>query len=190
MSNELIKINEVTFVLQSFGEIVQQNNASLEKCNQYGQTLLDTIEGNGGMTDELDKSVAEYLKKAKVTIENLGSRRKPITQVFDQIRGFFITQEKSIDPKDFNTVPGRLSQKRDEYAKFKYEQEQARKREQARLAQIENEKAAYRNDLENGLLTHFNQYLNAKKAEVTSPVQRHFFIHIRAGYKCFAPVFQ
>lgn len=96
----------------------------------------------------------------------MDERRKPITQIFDRIRSFFTSQEKQIDPKDPSTIPGKLVIKRNEYAKFKYEEELKRKREAEQRARIETEKANYRQIIGDSLLSYFNQYLSSKVSEL------------------------
>ena len=161
MATELIKIDEVKNILSSFPDIIGRNTSSVKKCNEAGQTLLDTIEGEG-MNETIDQAAADYLKKVSVTIKNMDERRKPITQIFDRVRSFFTSQEKEIDPKDSTTIPGKLVAKRNEYAKFKYEEEQKRKKEAEQRARIETEKANYQQTIENSLLSYFNQYLSSK----------------------------
>ncbi|NDV81298.1 hypothetical protein [Bacteroides sp. 51] len=166
MNNQLIKIDEVTSIMGGFDNIVNRSNTSVSKCNEAGQALLDTIEGNGGMNEALDQKAAEYLEKTKTTIKNMGERRKPITQLFDKIRSAFTAQEKSLDPKEPGTIPGQITKLRDKYAREKYEAEQKRKQEAERLAKLNAEKATYKRDLEEKLLTHFNTYLRSKKEEL------------------------
>ena len=138
MATELIKIDEVKNILSSFPDIIGRNTNSVKKCNEAGQTLLDTIEGEG-MNETIDQAASDYLRKVNNTLKNMDERRKPITQIFDRIRSFFTSQEKQIDPKDPSTIPGKLVIKRNEYAKFKYEEEQKRKKEAEQRARIETE---------------------------------------------------
>lgn len=165
MATELIKIDEAKNILSSFPDIMGKNTISVKKCNEAGQALLDTIEGEG-MNETIDQATADYLKKVSVTLKNMDERRKPITQIFDRIRSFFTSQEKQIDPKDPSTIPGKLVIKRNEYAKFKYEEEQKRKREAEQRARIETEKANYRQIIGDSLLSYFNQYLSSKVSEL------------------------
>ena len=158
MATELIKIDEVKNILSSFPEIIGRNTNSVKKCNEAGQTLLDTIEGEG-MNEAIDQAAADYLKKVSVTIKNMDERRKPITQIFDRVRSFFTSQEKEIDPKDSTTIPGKLVAKRNE-------EEQKRKKEAEQRARIETEKANYQQTIENSLLSYFNQYLSSKISEL------------------------
>ncbi len=165
MATELIKIDEAKNILSSFPDIMGKNTNSVKKCNEAGQALLDTIEGEG-MNETIDQATADYLKKVSVTLKNMDERRKPITQIFDRIRSFFTSQEKQIDPKNPSTIPGKLVIKRNEYAKFKYEEEQKRKREAEQRARIETEKANYQQIIEDSLLSYFNQYLSSKVSEL------------------------
>lgn len=165
MATELIKIDEVKSILSSFPDTIGKNSSSVKKCNEAGQVLLDTIEGEG-MNETIDQAAADYLKKVNVTLKNMDERRKPITQIFDKVRSFFTSQEKEIDPKDSTTIPGKLVVKRNEYAKYKYEEEQRRKKEAEQRARIETEKANYQQTIENSLLSYFNQYLSSKVSEL------------------------
>ena len=96
----------------------------------------------------------------------MDERRKPITQIFDKVRSFFTSQEKEIDPKDSTTIPGKLVAKRNEYAKYKYEEEQKRKKIAEQKARIDSEKASYQQAIENNLLSYFNMYLTSKIVEL------------------------
>ena len=165
MATELIKIDEVKNILSSFPEIIGRNTNSVKKCNEAGQTLLDTIEGEG-MNETIDQAAADFLKKVNTTLKNMDERRKPITQIFDKVRSFFTSQEKEIDPKDSSTIPGKLVAKRNEYAKFKYEEEQKRKKEAEQRVLINNEKVSYQQAIENGLLSYFSSYLSSKVTEL------------------------
>ena len=165
MATELIKIDEVKNIFSSFPEIMGSNTFSVKKCNEAGQALLDTIEGEG-MNETIDQAAADFLKKVNTTLKNMDERRKPITQIFDKVRSFFTSQEKEIDPKDSSTIPGKLVAKRNEYAKFKYEEEQKRKKEAEQRVLINNEKVSYQQAIENGLLSYFSSYLSSKVTEL------------------------
>lgn len=98
MPTELIKIDEVKNIFSSFPEIMGRNTLSVKKCNEAGQALLDTIEGEG-MNETIDQAAADFLKKVNTTLKNMDERRKPITQIFDKVwgierSGFFNGREK------------------------------------------------------------------------------------------------
>ncbi|WP_321331821.1 hypothetical protein [uncultured Bacteroides sp.] len=164
MATELIKVEAFTSIMQTAPDSLNRNQASVENSNNAGQTLIDTIESCGGMTDELDVKVSEYLGKIRITKTKMEERRKPITQIFDQVRNVFTTLEKNIDIKDKTTVPGKLSFMRDQYATKKLEEEKKRKAETLRRQNIENEKVTYKASLEMAISRHFNDYFNSNSA--------------------------
>ena len=47
MATDLIKIDEVKVIVSSFPEIIGKNSDSVKRCNEAGQALLDTIQGEG-----------------------------------------------------------------------------------------------------------------------------------------------
>lgn len=147
-NNLPFKANEVISILQTAPDILTRNEASVSACTNAGKTLLDTIEGNGGIgTDEIDTAVQEYLAKSKKTVENMNYRRKPLTQMLTAISKRFTTLEGSIDAKSKGTIPYLLQMERNKYAAKKLE-EQKRREEEARQRQLaENEKAQYRADI-------------------------------------------
>ena len=75
MATELIKIDEAKNILSSFPDIMGKNTNSVKKCNEAGQALLDTIEGEG-MNETIDQATADYLKKVSVTLKNMDERRR------------------------------------------------------------------------------------------------------------------
>lgn len=165
MATDLIKIDEVKVIVSYFPEIIGKNSNSVKRCNEAGQALLDTIQGEG-MNELIDQAAADYLKKVNITIKNMDERRKPITQIFDRIRSFFTSQEREIDPKNSFSIPAKVLAKRNEYALYKYEQEKKRQKEAEERAKIEAEKANYRKAIEDSLLSYFSLYLSSKVAEL------------------------
>lgn len=165
MATELIKVEEFTTLIKSAPDAITKNKNSIMVCNQVGQGILDTIEGEG-MTEELDSKAAEYLKKVTVTIKNMQTRRSPITQIFDRIRSVFTSDEKAIDPKDFTTIPGKITNARDQYAAKKRMEEKKRQEEAIKRANIENEKLSYKSDLNRLLSEHYNEYFIEKSTEL------------------------
>ena len=165
MATELIKVEEFTSLIKSAPDALSKNKNSIMACNQAGQSILDTIEGEG-MTDTLDVKAAEYLKKVSVTIKNMQARRSPITQIFDRIRSIFTSDEKAIDPKDTTTIPGKIVQARDQYAAKKRLEEKKRQEEAIRRSNIENEKTSYKAELNRLLFEHYNEYFSQKTREL------------------------
>lgn len=105
-NNLPFKANEVISILQTAPDILARNEASVSACTNAGKTLLDTIEGNGGIgTDEIDTAVQEYLAKSKKTVENMNNRREAVNpnanghiQTFHDTRGFHRRQIQGNHP--------------------------------------------------------------------------------------------
>lgn len=165
MSTDLIKVEEFTTLIKSAPDVISQNEKSILACNSAGQGILDTIEGEG-MNDSLDIKAADYLKKVGVTIKNMQARRSPITQIFDRIRSVFTSDEKAIDPKDGNTIPGKIAYARDQYAAKKRLEERKRQEEAARIANIESEKISYKTALNELIYAHYSAYFSQKAFEL------------------------
>lgn len=165
--SELIKVEEFTTLIQSAPNALAQNKNSIVACNNVGQGILDTIEGEG-MSEDLDAKAAEYLKKVGITIKNMQARRSPITQIFDRIRSIFTSDEKAIDPKDGKTIPGKIAFARDQYAAKKRAEEKKKQEEAMRLANISAEKSSYKLKLENAILDHMNAYFQEQAEQLSN----------------------
>lgn len=165
-NNSLIKVEEFNQIMQSAPATLQRNQASVSACNQAGQTLLDTIEAEGGIgSDELDAKVSEYLAKTKITVENMNKRRKPLTQLLATVSKSFTALESAIDVKSAITIPFKLQQARNRYAARKIEEQKRREEEARRVQMAENEKAQYKTDitllLENTYTNYVSRHINA-----------------------------
>ena len=159
-NNSLIKVEEFNQIMQSAPATLQRNQTSVSTCNQAGQTLLDTIEAEGGISsDELDAKVSEYLAKTKITIENMNKRRKPLTQLLATVSKSFTSLESAIDVKAVSTIPYKLQQARNKYAAKKIAEQKRREEEARRKQMLENEKAQYRSDISVMLDTAYAAYV-------------------------------
>lgn len=159
-NNSLIKVEEFNQIMQSAPATLQRNQTSVSTCNQAGQTLLDTIEAEGGISsDELDAKVSEYLAKTKITIENMNKRRKPLTQLLATVSKSFTSLESAIDVKSVTTIPYKLQQARNKYAAKKIAEQKRREEEARRKQMLENEKAQYRSDISVMLDTAYAAYV-------------------------------
>lgn len=161
MPTELIKTEEFTSIIQGAPNILKRNQVSVQKSNEAGQALLDTIEG-GGMNDELDAEVATYLKKIGITAKNMEERRKPITQLFDNVRKVFTTLEGNISIKSTDTIQGKLLDCRNVYAKKKVEDERKRKIEEEKRQAYDREKETFKADVEQAMTNIYNDYFNGQ----------------------------
>ena len=127
--SELITISQIQDVAQTGAAILEKNKARTEKAIAVGQNILKAIQENG-MTPELDQRANKYLVNCRGAKKEMEEERKPITQLFDQIRKEFTSTENLLDISKAGSVPFIVQNHRNEYVK-QIEQE----REQKRLAQ-------------------------------------------------------
>jgi len=162
-TNELIKVEEITSIMEGAPDIITRNRTSVTKCKEAGQALLDTITGNGSIdSDELDAQVASYLEKTKTTVKNMNERRTPITQLLTKVSKIFTGFENDIDVAKGNNIPSQLQQFRNKYAAEKLAEKQRQEAETKRKLDIENEKIFYKTEYKKGLYSFFNTFLSKK----------------------------
>lgn len=139
-------------------ESYQLNTRSHDKCIEVGNALLARLEREG-MSDALDKEIAAYIEKAKITVRNCNNRRTPITQLFDQIRKVYTTLENEIDPTKKGTVPARLQEVRNAYAAKKREEAEAARRAEAARVAHDNAVTKYRSDIQEDYKAQLNRFI-------------------------------
>jgi type VI protein secretion system component VasK len=159
MTQELLKVESISEVLQTAPDILQRNELSVSKCNAAGQTLLDTVEANDGITsDAMDEKVKDYIEKTKVTVTNMNGRRKPITQLLTAISKRFTSLEAEIDLKNEAGAAFRLQEHRNRYAAKKLAEQQRREEEARRIKLAEDEKVSYRDAILAKLHAAYSRY--------------------------------
>lgn len=156
--------------MQSMGQVAidsyNRNTISHDKTIARGNELLRRIAAEG-MTDEIDKELAEYIRLVGVTIKKMNGRRSPVTKMFDMVRKAYTSFENGIDPSKAGTVPYQVQQQRNAYAKKKHEEEERRRREEAARIAKENAKTRYRADVEEDFLNQFNALVNKSINDLT-----------------------
>lgn len=176
MSNEVSQVTTAEVAIfqpqnmQTMGQVAiesyKSNNSSHDKAIARGEALLARVKKEG-MSDELDKELAEYIRLVGVTIKKMNGRRSPVTKMFDMVRKAYTTFENGIDPSKTGTIPYQVQQHRNAYAKKKHEEEERRRREEeARLAK-ENAKTRYRADVEDDYIRQFNALVNKSINELS-----------------------
>ena len=132
MSSELaiIKQENIQTIVSAAPQSYNDNKLSCERCISAGQSILNTITTNGGMTDELDKEAALFIEKARKTVKKMNEKRSPVTKLFDDIRREFTVIENAIDPTKVDTIPYKLQQYRNQYAAKKRAEEEKRRQEE------------------------------------------------------------
>lgn len=162
MSSELaiIKQENIQTIVSAAPQSYSDNKLSCERCISAGQSILNTITANGGMTDELDKEAALFIEKARKTVKKMNEKRSPVTKLFDDIRREFTVIENAIDPTKADTIPYKLQQYRNQYAAKKRAEEEKRRQEEYKRQQAEQARVKLRQDIEGDFKTQFQTYLN------------------------------
>ena len=156
----IIKQENIQTIVSAAPQSYNDNKLSCERCISAGQSILNTITTNGGMTDELDKEAALFIEKARKTVKKMNEKRSPVTKLFDDIRREFTVIENAIDPTKVDTIPYKLQQYRNQYAAKKRAEEEKRRQEEYKRQQAEQARVKLRQDIEGDFKAQFQTYLN------------------------------
>ncbi len=148
-------------IVRNTPENFSKNQLSHDRCRMAGEQLLSQIQSEG-MSDELDRAVAKYIEKTRLTVKAMNERRAPLTKLFDQVRKEFTGLENNIDPTKSGTVPFQLQAFRNKYAALKREQEEARRRAEEAQRQAEAARGKYRADCIDDYKAQFNAFVTAR----------------------------
>lgn len=124
---------------------VDSNKEVLTKVIETGEGLLS--QATSGMNDDLDCQISEFLKSTRNEVKNMNEVRKPVTQIFDLVKKGFTKMEEMLSPKNEDSVIFKLQVIRDDYARYKIEEERKREEERQRLARIQAAKDALASDI-------------------------------------------
>lgn len=168
-ANLPIKVEEFTSIIQTAPDMLSKNQNSVVRCNDAGKTLLDTIEGAGGIitSDDLDAKVSDFIDKAKVTVKKMNERRSPLTQLLTRVAKEFTTLENEINPTNASSIPARLQVFRNNYAAKKLAEQKAREEAERKRQAEENEKSEYRADLSLSLQKYYSKHFEGKAVELS-----------------------
>ena len=156
----IIKQENIQTIVSAAPQSYNDNKLSCERCISAGQSILNTITTNGGMTDELDKEAALFIEKARKTVKKMNEKRSPVTKLFDDIRREFTVIENAIDPTKVDTIPYKLQQYRNQYAAKKRAEEEKRRQEEYKRQQAEQARVKLRQDIEGDFKAQFQTHLN------------------------------
>lgn len=169
MSHELaiIKQENIQTIVSAAPQSYQDNQISRERCITAGQTILAAIQ-QGGMTDDLDQKAAEFIEKARKTVNKMNERRSPVTRLFDSIKSEFTKMENDINPNKADTIPYKLQQLRNQYAAKKRAEEEERRRCEAERQQAEQARTKMKQDIEDDFKAQFYARLNQANNGLTA----------------------
>lgn len=153
---EIVKFQELA---KSAPQVLEENKVRVSKAIHAGKQLLEKVETNG-MSDETDKELNSYQVKARKTYELIQNNRKPITQLFDQIKKEFTSTEAELDPKKPESIYYKIQQKRNAYAQEKLEKQKKAEEERLRKQALEKESAEVEAQISTALENYFSDYLS------------------------------
>lgn len=163
----IIKQENIQTIVSAAPQSYQDNQISRERCITAGQTILAAIQ-QGGMTDDLDQKAAEFIEKARKTVNKMNERRSPVTRLFDSIKSEFTKMENDINPNKADTIPYKLQQLRNQYAAKKRAEEEERRRREAERQQAEQARAKMKQDIEDDFKAQFYARLNQANNGLTA----------------------
>ena len=119
-------------VLSDIRNTVDENAKSLTAAINMGKILLANSQNVEEMTDDMDRQIADYIKRSATTVTAMKDRRKKITQIFDLVKSGFTKMEAMLDKKSVDSIPYKLQVQRDKYAAYKLEQQRKAEEERKR----------------------------------------------------------
>lgn len=128
-----INISEVQKVVSEAPDILAANETSVSRAKEAGQKLIALVETDG-MSDLLDGQLSVYQAKIKSTVKAMNEKRKPFTQLVDQLKKRFTGLESELDP-----INSQIQSIRNSYAQKVIAEQKERERiaEAKRLKDIE-----------------------------------------------------
>lgn len=157
----LIKVEEITGVMTSAGEVLVKNQSLVEKCVAKGESFLDTCEA--GMNDELDKELNDWQVKAKQAMQIMNDRRAPVTQIMDRLKKVFTEMEGRIDPKKPESIYSKVQAYRNKWATQKAEEQRRKEQEILRKQNVDRERIELKARIEQQVREYYQNSLFSRK---------------------------
>lgn len=164
--SELITTSQITDIAQNGAEVLSTNKERSEKALAVGRNILQAINAAGGLNPELDARCNKYLVNCRTAKKEMEEARKPITQLFDQIKKEFTATENELDIRKSGTVPFIVQNHRNEYVK-QIEAEREKKRlEQELELNKQKERVDIATSVKTQLSAHVQDYIEKTKADL------------------------
>ena len=153
MENEL-QVSQIQSLAVNTNNALQLNRQSVDNAVAAGNALIEKIDSQG-MNETMDQECNNYLVKCKRTLELMNERRKPVTQLFDQVRSYFTQMENQLDPSK-GEIYLRIQGFRNEFARKKDEERRKKEEEARNKLEAEKERATATAIIETSLFRWFN----------------------------------
>lgn len=165
-NNQVAIIEKSLDVLKTGPEILISNQARKEKALAVGRNILAEIESTG-MNSQLDERANKYLANISKANSEMKDNRAPVTQIMDQLKKMYTEVENEIDVKKPGTIPAKIQEFRNEYARQVAEEANRKRKEAEARAEKEKEAIEIRTYATNKLNEQFLQWLLSKKTAMT-----------------------
>lgn len=98
------------------GDLIRQSLDQSERAQLAAADLLNLQPET--LTPSQDQDLADYLVRARRTLDQLRDRRAPLTRSMDALRARLVALEAPLDPKKHDSITARLQGLRDAYARL------------------------------------------------------------------------
>lgn len=161
--------------------VLQLNSGSSARAVAASKALINEIVEAGGMTDEFDEKINGHLIKLKRSLETMNERRKPFTQMMDEVKTLFTACEKMIDPK--SEAYSKLQFMRDDWAKTKAKMKQEEERKQKLELEKEKERVSIASEFVTEVEKKFISHVGKCKATMSGNFDKITLENIERGKK-------
>lgn len=165
----IIPIEGALEIFQQAPLVLKQNQESSAKALAAGSALLNTIQAEG-MSDALDEACNDYLVKLKKSLVLMNDRRKPITQIMDEFKKYFTSEEAKIDTK--GEIYTTIQNFRNKYAEKKANDAAEQKRQLQLKAEKDQALIVLRADIEAQITKCFDTYVAELKQKLSANFEK------------------
>lgn len=158
-------INNSIEVLKTGPEILQASQIRKDKAIEVGNNILDTIEQTK-MDEVLDQRANNYLANINKAKKEMNESRSGVTQIMDQLKKMYTEVENELDVKKAGTVPFKIQEHRNRFAKQVAEEKEQKRREAERQAAKSKEAIEIRYQMEQNYTGQFRNYLEERQAKM------------------------
>ena len=168
-SLELVKTEDIQALAASAPVALTTNQSKVATAEEIGAKLLESLKTNG-MSQELDEQMNVYLVKCRKTIEDMKTRREPLTKMLTAISRAFTSLENKIDRDTKDSIPAQIQNARNEFAKYIAEENRIAEEK----ARYEREKAIERVNWKAAVVAHCRSLFDKTLSGMLSMLQSTF----------------
>lgn len=162
ITNQVAVIENSIEILRTAPEILQSNQIRKDKALNVGSNILANIEEHG-MDPQLDDRAMNYLVNIGKANKEMKESRAGVTQIMDQLKSMYTEVENVLDVKKAGTVPFKIQEHRNAYAKEQAAEAERKRKEAELVAAKAKETIDIRTSISNTFNRLFNEYLLQKK---------------------------